>query len=545
MNENTTNAMSNDINESDSYSDGVPVAQPTHIETIEDSDGEFENRNPNPNAANAADAGDMPLPDTFDFNKAQALERSVTRSFLREQVEEGSKKWVKIMQELKGITTPSAKKSKEKEAKIIWDDWQSMTYALKNMKFIFPDDVPYLTPREFHDFKQKTIEKIVKNINQIPKFKDGADPNLFINLFENLWDNQDFLDPEKLIAMRFSFEEGSLPFLWYENNIATKLQNLSWDNVRHSFLKNYKNADYRGMNIFKIFQIKLKNNEKVSQFTGRYLQAMKNAGWDRYDSHASSQNNHLIGVAKRVLWLRLPPSVRQNCQLKGLRDYKNVKELALAVNRYPGTPPDLDKIVDDGQPDCEVISVKCLYHPQTSHSATQCTLYLKSVNDYHSKKRGFSDSVNNPEKKIRSASAIISNPQLNSNIVKKNNYFEGIKATKGICVLCKTPGWTKEKRCVNPSCGKPSPRPMLAGANAGVKAGDDSKSTSSSSYEEFFTSIKGSSHYFNSSLYMRFINENPLNNTNPSEVTVLALATNKADRHHLPGEERFSMVPVP
>jgi hypothetical protein len=215
------------------------------------------------------------------------------------------------------------------------------------------------------------------------------------------------------------------------------------------------------------------------------------------------------------------------------------------VNRYPGTPPDLDKIVDDGQPDCEVISVKCLYHPQTSHSATQCTLYLKSVNDYHSKKRGFSDSVNNPEKKIRSASAIISNPQLNSNIVKKNNYFEGIKATKGICVLCKTPGWTKEKRCVNPSCGKPSPRPMLAGANAGVKAGDDSKSTSSSSYEEFFTSIKGSSHYFNSSLYMRFINENPLNNTNPSEVTVLALATNKADRHHLPGEERFSMVPVP
>ena len=71
--ENTTNAMSNDINESDSYSDGVPEAQPTHIETIEDSDGEFENRNPNPNAANAADAGDMPLPDTFDFNKAQAL----------------------------------------------------------------------------------------------------------------------------------------------------------------------------------------------------------------------------------------------------------------------------------------------------------------------------------------------------------------------------------------------------------------------------------------------------------------------------------------
>ena len=159
------------------------------------------------------------------------------------------------MQELKLITTPSAKKLKEKEAKIIWDDWQSMTYALKNMKFIFPDDVPYLTPREFHDFKQKTIEKIVKNINQIPKFKDGADPNLFINLFENLWDNQDFLDPEKLIAMRFSFEEGTLPFLWYENNIATKLQNLSWDNVRHSFLKNYKNADYRGMNIFKIFKL--------------------------------------------------------------------------------------------------------------------------------------------------------------------------------------------------------------------------------------------------------------------------------------------------
>jgi hypothetical protein len=173
-----------------------------------------------------------------------------------------------------------------------------------------------------------------------------------------LWDNQDFSDPEKLIAMRFSFEEGTLPFLWYENNISIKLQNLSWDNVKHSFLKNYKNADYRGMNIFKIFQIKLKKNEKVSQFTGRYLQAMKNAGWDRYDSHASSQNNHLIGVAKRVLWLRLPPSVRQYCQLKGLRDYKNVKELALAVNRYPGTPPDLDKIADDGQPDCEVISVK-------------------------------------------------------------------------------------------------------------------------------------------------------------------------------------------
>ena len=34
--ENTTNAMSNDINESDSYSDGVPVAQPINVETIED-----------------------------------------------------------------------------------------------------------------------------------------------------------------------------------------------------------------------------------------------------------------------------------------------------------------------------------------------------------------------------------------------------------------------------------------------------------------------------------------------------------------------------
>ena len=127
------------------------------------------------------------------------------------------------MQEIKEITTSSAKKLKEKEAKLIWEEWQSMQTALNTQKFIFPDDVPFLTPREFHDFKQNTIKKIVKSSKSIPKFKDGTDPNQFINLFENLWDSQDFSDPEKLIAMRFSFEEGTLPFLWYENNIELEL----------------------------------------------------------------------------------------------------------------------------------------------------------------------------------------------------------------------------------------------------------------------------------------------------------------------------------
>jgi hypothetical protein len=269
---------------------------------------------------------------------------------------------------------------------------------------------------------------------------------------------------------------------------------------------------------------------------------MKNAGWDRHDSHANSQNNQLIGVAKRVLWLRLPPSVRQYCQLQKLSFYKNVKELASAVNRYPGTPPDLDKIADDGQTDCEVISVKCLYHPQTSHSATQCTYYLNSVKEYHSKKRGFSDSVDYAEKKVKNASAKVGAPQLNSNAYQKvnSNRFPINKQTQavpGTCFICKTQGWTKEKKCVNPNCGKPSPR--LAGA----KAGNDDTSTPSASYEDFFTSIKCSSHYFNSSSYMNFINENPLINTNPSGAN--CLATNKANRHILPGEEKFSMVPVP
>jgi hypothetical protein len=71
------------------------VAQPTHIETIEDSDGDFENRNPNPNAANAADAGDMPSQDALNFSKAQAYERSVTRTFLREQVKKDPKNGLK------------------------------------------------------------------------------------------------------------------------------------------------------------------------------------------------------------------------------------------------------------------------------------------------------------------------------------------------------------------------------------------------------------------------------------------------------------------
>ena len=164
INETTTNNLSIDNNESDSYSDGVPEAQPDHSIVIEDSDGEFDNPNPN-----AADAGEMPSLVAFDRNKAQALERSLTRNFLREQVEEKSKKWINSMQEIKEITTSSAKKLKEKEAKLIWEEWQSMQTALNTQKFIFPDDVPFLTPREFQDFKQDTIKKIVKNNNLIPK----------------------------------------------------------------------------------------------------------------------------------------------------------------------------------------------------------------------------------------------------------------------------------------------------------------------------------------------------------------------------------------
>ena len=76
------------------------------------------------------------------------------------------------------------------------------------------------------------------------------------------------------------------------------------------------------------------------------MELSKDAGWD---AHINAPKNSIIIVAKRVMWLRLPPSVRQYCQLQKCSHYKNVKELVISINRYPGTPPDLDKLVDDGK----------------------------------------------------------------------------------------------------------------------------------------------------------------------------------------------------
>ena len=108
------------------------------------------------------------------------------------------------------------------------------------------------------------------------------------------------------------------------------------------------------------------------------------------------------------MWLRLPPSERQYCHLQKLSHYKNVKELAISNNRYSGTPPDLDKLVDDVQREIRNKNTKCIFHPQSSHDSNECTHYINMAKEFNLKKRGSHDSVNHPAKRINNASTKVS-----------------------------------------------------------------------------------------------------------------------------------------
>jgi hypothetical protein len=197
-----------------------------------------------------------------------------------------------------------------------------------------------LAPASEDAKKIKEAEELLKKIvAKVPHFKPHHQADVFYRSFE-IQAKTYRLPTEELKARAFRdcLHSSNLEALnWFDGEFP-ELSRATLKDIKSKFFKHFLPFDWESLRFDALIATTYRIGETVPAFINRFIKVARSNDWSW--NHADSNST----LALKLLYHKVPTSVKQSLNGKTVTDFKFPSQLADELMKFPGVPKDVQPV---------------------------------------------------------------------------------------------------------------------------------------------------------------------------------------------------------